>query len=82
MGASRQCQQHIPLNQKQPPHYSSYGKEGGGRRSAQGAALGWYGPCRSEGMGLSWTGHRRGSVWVAKRGEGDDLTAGIAYVDR
>lgn len=28
MGASRQCQQHIPLNQKQPPYYSSYAKEG------------------------------------------------------
>lgn len=59
------------------------------RRRAQGAALGWYGPCRERGYRIAVDcprregapcGWLRGREWV--EGGGDDLTAGIAYVDR
>lgn len=68
MGASRQCQQHIPLNQKQPPYYSSYVKEG---RAGCGTLT-----VRPVQIGMGAQDGKRGRVGS------DDLTAGIAYVDR
>lgn len=78
MGASRQCQQHIPLNQKQPSYYSSYVKEG---RAGCGTLA--VRPVRQIG-GDETVDHSCMGAQDGRGGRvgGDDLTAGIAYVDR
>lgn len=77
MGASRQCQQHIPLNQKQPPYYSSYAKEG---RAGCGTLV--IRPVQIGGDGTVDQLHGR-ARWEKGESQGsDDLTVGIAYVDR
>lgn len=75
MGASRQCQQHIPLNQKQQhpctiPHTR--------RREVQGRVRHFgSGVCEKVGVG-PWTS----CCMNAEEKGSDDLTAGIVYVDR
>lgn len=74
MEASRQCQQHIPLNQKQRPCTIPHTR----RREVQGRVRHFgSGVCERVGIG-PWTS----CCMNAEEKGSDDLTTGIVYVDR